>query len=179
MSVPRAVVARAAPTIKPELTTPQPWRPKPTPRQTTSDASQPSRRHHKGPAPNGWKIDFKTGEEKEKSQPEIGQHLNSRPRVCPSQACGPTRIPRPISATTRGSRIHGTHSHKMGATAAMVKIRSRECSSFSAMNQTGRFLVVPVGIGDLFSFDKHFELARAHSLQEGFVVAVRFDRRRR
>jgi hypothetical protein len=36
---------------------------------------------------NGWKINFKAGEEKEKSQPEIGQHLNGRPWRLPNHEC--------------------------------------------------------------------------------------------
>jgi hypothetical protein len=58
------------------------------------------------------------------------------PAVAHPSTCGPIRIPRLISITTKGRRIRGIHSDKSGANTAMVRISIRECNSCNVMNQT-------------------------------------------
>jgi hypothetical protein len=57
------------------------------------------------------------------------------PAAAHPKTWGPIRIPKPISTTTKGSRIHGTHSHKNGAKTAMEKMSSREFNSWGGITE--------------------------------------------
>jgi hypothetical protein len=58
---------------------------------------------------------------KRNPSPNLARTWIVGPAAAHPNTCGPTRIPKPISATTKGSRISGSHSHKKGATAGNGK----------------------------------------------------------
>jgi hypothetical protein len=115
--------------MKADSTSPHPWRANPTPRHTTNDASQPSVAIVMGRPRMAGKSISKPARKKSADRPKLASVRMTGPAAAHPSTCGPTRIPRLISRTTRGRRMRGIHSHSNGATAAIVKMNSREFNS--------------------------------------------------